>query len=77
LEERQQHSPNDAIETDPQLLAWALCLEKEKKHVHQWRMAKAVAKNCESPHERPTVRVQLGAGDIHLSKKSSLEWGER
>jgi len=39
-------------------------------------MAKFVAKDRESLHERPTVRVQLSGGDIHLSKKGSLEWGE-
>jgi len=39
-------------------------------------MAKAVAKDRENPHERLAVRVQLSGGDINLSEKGLLEWGE-
>jgi len=36
-----------------------------------------VAQDSEGPHERLVARVQLGEGDVHLSKKGSFEGGER
>jgi len=34
LEERQQHSPNDSNEANPQLLARAFRLKKLEEHIH-------------------------------------------
>jgi len=39
-------------------------------------MAKVVAQDSKVPQEHPTVRVQLGGGNVHLSKKGSFEWDE-
>jgi len=40
-------------------------------------MAETVAKNDKGPHERPTVGMQLGGGDVHFGQEHALEGSER
>jgi len=44
-----------------------------EEHIHKRRMAKVVAENGESPHEGPTVGVQLGRSHVNLSQQGALE----
>jgi len=46
------------------------------KSTHKWRKAEAIAKNGENPYEHPTVRMQLGGGDVHLGQERALEESE-
>jgi len=66
LEERYEHPPSHTIEADPQLLPRVFNFKEIKEGIHRRREAEAVAKDDESPHERPTVGMQLGGGNIHL-----------
>jgi len=73
LKERQENSPCHPIEAHPQLLSRVLSLKEVEEDVHRRRIAKMVAKDSESPHKGPVVRVQLGRGHVDLSKESALE----
>jgi len=71
--ESQENSPCHPIEAHPQFLSRVLSLKEVEEDVHRRRIAKMVAKDTESPHKGPAVRVQMGKGHVDLSKESALE----
>jgi len=65
------------IEGRPQLLVRTLELEEIEKDVQHRRYSELRTKGNESSDEGPTVRMQLGRGDVQLSQKLFFKNGQR
>jgi len=73
LEECEEDSPRHSTETHPKVLPGTLSLKELEEDINGGRVPKTVTQDGEHPHERPTVRVQLGRGNVNLCQESPLE----